>query len=134
MSQTTKLLSSILLASITLATLAACSAASPTPATLHCAAAQRVGHCITVTAVDIALSSGDAFLAPDESGIAWTDGSRICLYSLSGERQACATSENGIDPNSVSWSPDVQYIVFTEDLWGSLKEPDAWVLMSTHSN
>ncbi len=81
----------------------------------------------TVTAVDkLPLPAGDAFLAPDGSRIAWTDGNRVCLYSPSGKRQGCVASTNGIDPNSLRWSPDIQHIAFTEG--GNLKEPDIWIL------
>ncbi len=83
----------------------------------------------TVTAVDeLRLPGGDVFLAPDGTRIVWTEGSRLCLYSTSGQRQDCITPKNGVDPNSVHWSPDSQRIAFTESLWGNFKEPDLWVL------
>ena len=79
-------------------------------------------------AVVLDLPPGDALLSPDGARIAWTDGDDLCLYTSLGQRERCVTPPDGVDPDSLSWSPDGRYLAFTENFYRFAEEPDIWVL------
>lgn len=78
-----------------------------------------------------------AHLAPDGDRFMHVRGTTFCLYALIGLQIGCSdmveqgvTDNRGlnIDADSISWSPDGEYMAFTTDVWRLLRDSDIWVL------
>jgi hypothetical protein len=71
---------------------------------------------------------GSAYLSPNGSQIAWTNGELLCVFSASGQKQNCVSIKNQIDEGSVMWSPDGKYLAFNELISARLIDSDIWVM------
>ncbi len=78
-----------------------------------------------------------AHLAPDGERLMHVRGTTFCLYALIGVQIGCSdmveqgvTDNRGlnIEADSISWSPDGEYMAFTTDVWRLLRDSDIWVL------
>lgn len=74
-----------------------------------------------------------AVLAPDGSAVAWFDQRQtnaICLYTFETTQTTCIELSDPFrgQPSLLLWSPDSNYIAFTEEFFRHLHEPDIWLL------
>lgn len=71
----------------------------------------------------------DFFLSPDGQRIATLERDGVCVYDLQGQQTACGEfPTNTIWTDSVQWSPDSTRIVFHQDFFIRLYEPDIYVM------
>ena len=78
------------------------------------------------------LPVGDAYLSPDGLHILLASpdksGYSLCVYSAAGKQETCGEFLTAPDLWSIRWSPDSQWIAFTENLFLYMREPDIWVM------
>jgi dipeptidyl aminopeptidase/acylaminoacyl peptidase len=68
-----------------------------------------------------------AAVSPDGSRLAFVRAGQVCTQSTEG-KDSCGPRIPGIDPSSLSWSPDSKQLVFSEAYGESGFEPDIHVL------
>jgi hypothetical protein len=72
-------------------------------------------------------------LAPDGQRFAYQQDKTLCIYTIQGVRQVCATLT--FSPNPLfRWSPDSQKILLTGDFFYSSDESDLWVMDANTGN
>lgn len=79
---------------------------------------------------ELDLPFGDAYLAPNGERIATFADHQLCVYTATGARERCVDKDpvGFLDPNSVRWNPEGSRLLFTEDFYRYLHEPDIWSL------
>lgn len=73
-----------------------------------------------------------AFLAPSGEQFAHIDSdSGVCIYTIMGELERCIPLEgklSSVNTEWLRWSADSRMLVFTEDFFIRLDEPDLWII------
>lgn len=77
----------------------------------------------------------EAVLAPDGSALAWSERTEdsLCIYNFAEALKTCHVWPETYDRTgtTLSWSPDSQRLVFTEDFFIRLNESDIWAFEVT---
>jgi Tol biopolymer transport system component len=75
------------------------------------------------------------YLSPDGTRFAHRNATLLCVYTLDGEQEVCspddeATQElvGAVDNETVRWSPDGQWLVFTTNSLTFFEDGDIWVM------
>lgn len=90
--------------------------------------APNVGDLEVTDVQELDLPFGDAFLAPNGERIATYTEDELCVYSAEGEQQRCVDRELALDANSIRWNAEGTRLLFTENFFEYLYEPDVWML------
>lgn len=109
--------------------------ATPTPTATYTPEAFRVDSLFVLDSQTIDLLAGPgrtgAYLAPNGEIFAHLQREEICIYTIAGEEQQCIPFDpqfEGLEPDSIRWSPDSRYLVMTSDFFRFFIEPDLYVL------
>ncbi len=88
----------------------------------------------STTELDLLAGPGNtaAYLAPDGEHFAYLEGNSLCLYEGETE-QRCVDLESihRIDAETIRWSLDSRYLVFTEDFFRLFVDSDIWLWDTT---
>ncbi len=100
---------------------------TPTPV-VYDVAGLKVASTLAIDVLSGPANSG-TYLAPDGEHFAALRGPSFCIYAGT-EQQNCIDLEASIgrlESETPRWSPDSRYLVFTEDFFRLLVDPDIWV-------
>ncbi|GAB3462302.1 hypothetical protein GCM10027436_72090 [Actinophytocola sediminis] len=81
---------------------------------------------LTVSASAKVELSGPARLSPDATKVLALT-ARPCVRDLDGADEVCVDEDVDADLANAAWSPDGTKLVFTDDFWKYMREPDVWV-------